>query len=1130
MADGRNRIFFLRKITRFLYRYRGLSRVAELVRKAYIHDPRRFRIDDLDGDLSFDCALNEHISSQVFWRGDYSTGQLAILRRVLRPGMVFLDAGANKGEFTVVAAKYVEGRSTRDLSGWKTPDSSGGKPTNDPVGKVLAFEPMEATAKELRANLAANGFSQAEVIEKALGAAKGERVIYHAGNDDKKELNLGTFTLYPRTGLERPCGKIGVVSLDEWIGSADRSGGEGSEAGRWGDADAGRIDVMKIDIEGGELEMLQGAVETIRRWRPVIFIEVNAITSRAAGYDHREILRWLEGMGYRCERIGRRGKAKPVTVGGLKGFQNLVCWPKTGAQKIAFFIPDLRGGGAEKTVVNLLKEMVRRQPSPTLQLVLADLAGSYWHEIPEGVQVFGWQKKRTLSALPDLVRYLWKNRPSVLITHLSHANVIALLAKKISGVHTRVIVVEHIVMGTQPSFFSKQGLLEWGMKKMYPGAAAIVAVSEASAAGLASRLGLPDSSVRTVYNPVVDHALPEKAKLPTGHPWLEKKDRPVFLAVGRMETEKDHSTLLEAFARVRSARLAAGKGGLRLILLGEGSLRPALEAQAKRLSIQEDVSMPGFAENPFAYMARCDAFVLTSLSEGLSNVLIEALACGCPVVATDCPGGPREILEDCRFGLLTPVGDAVAMAVAMERTLEISLAEQQGQATADAETPGSEWMRARRWERMQRGAFFSSERAADGYLALLNDIGSGKWPRGIKRRVVLHVITGLHTGGAERMLCQLLSAMDRKDWEPVVISLTDGGRPEAWLREQGIAVYCLGMRAGSLPGPGLLRKLIRLAKTIRPDLIQGWMYHGNLAAQFVARFVPVGAPSRQKGMRRVPVIWSIHHSIGSPGVKSGSPGADNASLGVEKKMTARIIRLGARLSGLPARIVYASYVSAGQHRALGYRAEKEIVIPYGVDTEFYIPSTEARAAMREELGISLGDIVIGSLARYHPMKDHGNFLRAAAQRDGLRFVLAGRGVDEKNTVLVSLIAELGIGERVILLGERGDPERVLAACDIFTVASSHGEALPMVLLEAMSCGLPCVTTDVGDAGRLVGDTGRVVAPRDAGALAGAWAELAEMGERKRNSLGEAARARVVAHYTLSASASAYAALYRELVG
>ncbi len=202
--------------------------------------------------------------------------------------MVFVDAGANKGEFTVLAAKYAEG------------------------GKVLAFEPVNAVFEELKTNVAANGFQHVQLIRKGLGRASGERVIYHAENKRGQELNMGTFTLYPRTGMDIALGSISLtITLDDFV----------KEEG------IGRIDVIKIDIEGGELEMLQGAVETIRRWKPVIFIEINAITSRAAGYDQGAILRLLEELGYRCERIGRGGKTSPLREKDLTAFQNLIAIP-----------------------------------------------------------------------------------------------------------------------------------------------------------------------------------------------------------------------------------------------------------------------------------------------------------------------------------------------------------------------------------------------------------------------------------------------------------------------------------------------------------------------------------------------------------------------------------------------------------------------------------------------------------------------------------------------------------------------------------------------------------------------------------------------------------------------------------
>lgn len=268
-------------------------------------------------------------------------------------------------------------------------------------------------------------------------------------------------------------------------------------------------------------------------------------------------------------------------------------------------------------------------------------------------------------------------------------------------------------------------------------------------------------------------------------------------------------------------------------------------------------------------------------------------------------------------------------------------------------------------------------------------------------------------------------------------------------------------------------------------------------------------------------------------------------------MTIGVIRLGAILSGMSDYVVYASTVSREQHKILGYRDQKACVIPNGVDTVLFAPSLEAGASIRRELGISPADIVIGMLARYHPVKDHANFLRAAGLLLGrypdhqggphpdksggshlhhprIQFVMAGTGVNAENFGLQTSIRDEGLTGHVHLLGERTDTNRLLAAMDLFGLSSSS-EALPVVLLEAMSCGVPCITTDVGDAGLLVGDTGRVVSAGDPAAMAGAWAELIEAGGEARRTLGEAGRDKVLRQYTLSASGRAYENLYMALL-
>lgn len=287
------------------------------------------------------------------------------------------------------------------------------------------------------------------------------------------------------------------------------------------------------------------------------------------------------------------------------------------------------------------------------------------------------------------------------------------------------------------------------------------------------------------------------------------------------------------------------------------------------------------------------------------------------------------------------------------------------------------------------------------------------------------------------------------------------------------------------------------------------MYHGNLAAQLAV------VCSRE----RVPALWNIRGS--------------SYNLKAEKPVTAAIIWLGGKLSGLPKRIINNSLISAIKHEErLGYCAAKRVVIPNGFDTDKFAPSREARAGLRSELGISADAILIGLLARYHPMKDHASFLRAAAAllKDfpQTHFVLSGEGVGSGNDELRQLIERLAIAGRVHLLGERSDINRIAAALDILTSASAFGEGFPNVIGEAMACGVPCVVTDVGDSAFVIGQTGRVVPPRNASALAGAWRELIEMSEASRDDLGQAARQRVLENFSIAAIARRYEALYHQV--
>ncbi len=326
---------------------------------------------------------------------------------------------------------------------------------------------------------------------------------------------------------------------------------------------------------------------------------------------------------------------------------------------IAFFLPSVRGGGAQRVIVNLVQGIVQR--GEPVDVVLAVAEGVFLDQLPPQARVVDLRAGRLLSSLIPLIRYLRRERPRVLVSSMSHANLVALWAARLARRSTPVMVTVHNTMSESAG--SNGGMEHRLLSAFYPWATWIVAVSRGAADDLARTTGLPRSRIEVVYNPVITPAILDRARQPVEHPWYAPGGPPVILGVGRLTRQKDFFTLVRAFAELRRRRCA------RLIILGEGEDRPALEALIAEMGLQDDVLLPGFDNAP-AYMARSALFALSSVWEGLPTVLIEALAVGTPVVSTDCPSGPREILQEGRLGALVPIGDPPALANAMDRALD----------------------------------------------------------------------------------------------------------------------------------------------------------------------------------------------------------------------------------------------------------------------------------------------------------------------------------------------------------------------------------------------------------------------------------------------------------------------------
>jgi glycosyltransferase involved in cell wall biosynthesis len=372
---------------------------------------------------------------------------------------------------------------------------------------------------------------------------------------------------------------------------------------------------------------------------------------------------------------------------------------------------------------------------------------------------------------------------------------------------------------------------------------------------------------------------------------------------------------------------------------------------------------------------------------------------------------------------------------------------------------------------------------------------------------VLHIISNLMSGGAEAMLSKVVRTSARHVHH-IVISMVDGGAIADELVRAGIPLHHMGAHRnfGTISQFGALRRLVR---QIQPDLVQGWMYHGNLAAS---------AAAFSNGDRRIPVTWNVRQSV--------------KTLRNESLLTAMAILAGAPMSCMPRAIIYNSQHAANDHEALFYSSARRVIIPNGFDTEFFRPDSRGRIALVDKLGLPNDAIILSRVANYHLHKDYPTLLSAfaAISQNNRRahLVLVGRDVNAKNEALNKLISALPYPERVHLMGERRDIPQIMPGFDVL-LSSSSAEAFPNVIGEAMACAVPTVATDVGDCGDILGDSARLAGPRDPEALAEKALALLALDPVQRAAVGARDRMRVIERYSIEAIAAQYVALWRRNV-
>lgn len=370
----------------------------------------------------------------------------------------------------------------------------------------------------------------------------------------------------------------------------------------------------------------------------------------------------------------------------------------------------------------------------------------------------------------------------------------------------------------------------------------------------------------------------------------------------------------------------------------------------------------------------------------------------------------------------------------------------------------------------------------------------------------VHLITGLSVGGSEMTLYKLVKQMDRTRFSNVVVSMTGIGAVGELIEQAGIKVIYLGMKRGFVNPLGFYR-LIRILRRERPDVLQTWLYHSDFLGLIASRLTG-----------SFPLLWNLRCSKMDP--------ADHSVI------LSTIIKILAKYSGSPEVIVTNSEAGKKAHEIMGYKAKRWELIPNGIATEKFRPSPSAKKAFKDSLSLSDDSLLVGHIARLHPMKDHSTFLKAAAivakKMPDVYFVMVGNGVEYDNAELRKNVNDSGLGGRVFMLGEREDIEQINAALDLLVSSSAYGEGFSNAIAEAMASKVPCVATDVGDSAMIIEDTGIVVPPGDPQAIAAGMTKILSMSAEERGKLGDKARERIVNNFSIDKSIKRYENLYEQV--
>jgi glycosyltransferase involved in cell wall biosynthesis len=726
-------------------------------------------------------------------------------------------------------------------------------------------------------------------------------------------------------------------------------------------------------------------------------------------------------------------------------------------QRITFVICSLRPGGAEQVIARMAAYWVSKGWEITI-LTLDNATGSeivpldprvHHHALNAVGQSTGliMALRQNFDRVGRLRRAILDSRPDAVISFIDMTNVLTRLATM--GLGIPVILSERSNPALEPLGRIWETLRQW----LYPGADGIVFQTARAQAHFSIAI---QARSRVIPNPVLPPTHPTKPKSNHGPKQV--------LGLGRLIQRKGHDLLMNAFAIA-----AADRQDWELRIVGEGEARPELEALRNRLiaqnpNLRSRIHLPGAVTHGGEALAAADLFVLSSYFEGLPNALCEAMAQGLPVISTDCPNGPREMIESGFDGILVPTGDVAALSASLEQLM------------AEPE------------QRRQLG-----EQAQQ----ILNRCGleniMTQWENTLtavrRDRRVVFLIRDLNVGGAQTQLVALAIGMASAGYAVTVLHFYADGVMLKPLQAAGIPTVCLDKRSRwHLWEFG--KTLISTLRRLDAPVIHGYLGDANLMLALLKPLFP-----------NTKIVWGVRDADAAPGLYGW--------VGYVLTALERVLAHAADL------IILNSHAGKTHYLTQGFPEKKLRVIPNGIDVQRFRPDPAAGDAIRQEWQVNPGEILLGMIGRFDPRKDHPTFLRAAAimadRYPQVRFVCMGHGPAAYLAELQALSADLGLGDRLIWSPARQDMPAVQNALDI-AVLASYTEGFPNVVGEAMACDVPCVVTDVGDAAWIVGSQGEVVPPRDAAALAAALGR--QVNAHLTQTVPQPLRDRIVAEFSI----------------